>query len=90
MFFPKNIVLKYDLSHIIRNVQVFLFSTSMILHFCQKNKDDLLWKNPLKDEMLSTIERDDIHPRKYGIFSARKIKDKMFTQSNTHRENQCD
>ena len=88
MFFPKTIALKFDLSYIIRNVQVFLFSTSMILHFCQKSKDDLLRKNPLKDEMLSIIEKDNIHPRKYGIFSTTKVKDKKFTQSNTHRENQ--
>ena len=74
MFFPKTIALKFDLSYIIRTVQVFLFSTSMILHFCHKR--------------LSIIEKDDIHPRKYGIFSTTKVKDKKFTQSNTHRENQ--
>ena len=48
----------------------------MILHFCQKSKDDLLLKNALKDDISGIIEQDDIHPRKYDIFSSnRKIKD---------------
>ena len=53
---------------------VFLSPTNMILPFCQKSKDDLLPKNTLKDDIFLLIEKDDIHPRKYGISSDRKIK----------------
>ena len=53
--------------------------------------NDLLPKNTVKDDISGIIEKDDIHARKYGISSARKRKViKMFTQSNTHRENYCD
>ena len=59
---------------------IFLFPTNMILPFCQKSKDDLLPKNTLKDHISSIIEKDDIHPRKYGISSDRKFKvDKKVT-----------
>ena len=47
----------------------------MILRFCQKSNDDLLLKNTLTDEISDVIEKDDIHPRNYGIYSDRKIKD---------------
>ena len=61
-------------------MMVFLFPTNMILPFCQEGKDDLLPKNSLKDDIVGIIEKDDIHPRKHGISSDRKIKDdKMFT-----------
>ena len=53
----------------------FLFPTNMIWPSCQKSKDDLLPKNTLKDDISGIIEKDDIHPGKYGIFSDRKIKD---------------
>ena len=66
---------------------IFLFDTNMILPFCQKNKDDLLPENTLKDDISGIIEKDESHPRKYGISCVRKIKDgKTFNQSNTHRE----
>ena len=44
-------------------------------------KDNLLPKNALKDDICGIIEKDDIHPRKHGISSDRKIKDdkKKFT-----------
>ena len=51
----------------------------MLLPLCQKSKDDLLppppkkKKNALKDDI--SVEKDDIHPRKYGISSHRKIED---------------
>ena len=50
----------------------------MLLPLCQKSKDDLLpppkkKKNALKDDI--SVEKDDIHPRKYGISSDRKIED---------------
>ena len=32
-------------------------------------------KNTIKDSISGIIEKDDIHPRKYGISSDRKIKD---------------
>ena len=32
-------------------------------------------KNTLKDDISGIIEKDDIHPRKYGISSDKKIKD---------------
>ena len=32
-------------------------------------------KNALEDDISSIIEKDDIHPGKYGISSDRKIKD---------------
>ena len=32
-------------------------------------------KNTLKDDISGITEKDDIHPRKYGISSDRKIKD---------------
>ena len=54
---------------------VFHFPTNMILHFCQKSKDDFFPKNALKDDNSSIIEKDDIYPRKYGISSDRKTKD---------------
>ena len=54
---------------------VFLFPTNMILSFCQKSKDELLPKNTLEDDISAIIEKDDIHPRKYGISADRKIKD---------------
>ena len=47
---------------------VFLFPTNMILRFCQKSKEDPLPKNTLKNDISGIIEKDDIHPRKYGIF----------------------
>ena len=47
----------------------------MVLPFCQKSKYDLLPKNTLKDDISGIIEKDDTHPRKYGISSDRKIKD---------------
>ena len=53
---------------------VFLFPTSILL-FCHKRKYDLLPKNTLKNYISGIIEKDDIHPRKYGIYSHRKIKD---------------
>ena len=53
----------------------FPFPTNMILPSCQKSKDNLLTKNTLKDDIPGIIEKDDIHLRKYGIFSDRKIKD---------------
>ena len=74
--------------------KVFLFPTNVILHFCQEGtflSNDLLPKNTVKDDISGIIEKDDIHARKYGISSARERKViKMFTQSNTHRENYCD
>ena len=48
---------------------VFVFPTGMILHFFQKSKDDLFPK------ISGIIEKYDIHPRKCGISSDRKIKD---------------
>ena len=32
-------------------------------------------KNTLNDDISGIFKKDDIHPRKYGIFSNRKIKD---------------
>ena len=32
-------------------------------------------KNTRKCDISGTVQKDDIHPRKYGIFSDRKIKD---------------
>ena len=48
----------------------------MILLFCQK-KTKIIFsrKNTLKDKIFGVIEKDDIHPGKYGISSDRKIKD---------------
>ena len=46
----------------------------MILPFCQKSKNDLP-KKTLKDNISSIIEKDDIHPRIYGICSDRKTED---------------
>ena len=54
---------------------VFLFATNMILPFCQKSKDDLLPKNTPKNDISAIIKKDDIHPRKCGISSNRKIKE---------------
>ena len=51
---------------------VYLFPINMILPFCQKSKNDLP-KKTLKDNISSIIEKDDIHPRIYGICSDRKI-----------------
>ena len=31
-------------------------------------------KNTLKDDISSIIEKDDIHPRKYGISSGKRLK----------------
>ena len=39
----------------------------MILPSWKKNKDALVRKNTLKGDIPSTTEKDDIHPRKYGI-----------------------
>ena len=52
---------------------VFLFPTNMILSFCQ-NITLLIFseKNSLKDNISGIIEKDDIHPSKYGISSDRK------------------
>ena len=44
----------------------------------KKEKNDLLPKNTLKDDISSITEKDDIHPRKYGIFSDRKINPSLF------------
>ena len=54
---------------------VFLFPTNMVLPLYQKSKDNLLPKNTLKGDTSGTIEKDNIHPTKYGISSDRKIKD---------------
>ena len=50
---------------------VFHFTTTMILSFCQKSKDDLFPKIRLK----MTFEKGNVHPRKYVFSSDRKIKD---------------
>ena len=40
----------------------------MILSFLQKNKDNLVpKKNKIKGNNSDITEKDDIHPRKYGI-----------------------
>ena len=54
---------------------VFPFPTNMILPFCQESKVDLLPKNTLKDDISGLIEKDNIHPTKYGYSFGRKIKD---------------
>ena len=54
---------------------VFVFPTHMILPFCQKSKNGLFPKNTLKDDIFGVIGKDDIHLRKYGTSSDRKIKD---------------
>ena len=57
---------------------VFLFPTNMISPFCQKTKNDLLLKNTLKNDSISIfIAKNDIHPKKHGISSDRKIDEKV-------------
>ena len=46
----------------------------MILLYFQNSRDDLLPKKLLKDNVLGIIEKDDIHSRKDGISSGKKIK----------------
>ena len=41
--------------------------TSTTLPSWQKNKDALAPKNTLKGDISGITEKDDIHPRKYGI-----------------------
>ena len=43
--------------------------------YCQKSKHDIILKNTFKYHISSITEKDDSHPRKYGISSDRKIKD---------------
>ena len=45
----------------------FLFPTNMKLPFCQKSKDDLLWKDTFEDGIFAITEKDDAHPRKDDI-----------------------
>ena len=54
---------------------MFLFPKKTILPFCKKSKDDLLPKNTFKYNIPGIIAKDDIHARKYGISSDRKVKD---------------
>ena len=57
---------------------VFLFSANKISPFCLKSKNDLLPKNTHEDDIPSITDikkKNDIHSRKYGISSNRKIKD---------------
>ena len=76
--------MKDDLSQKIHGNMIFsvywekivsLFASNMLLPFFPKSKDILLSKNTLKDDISGIIQKDDIHPRKYGISSDRKIKD---------------
>ena len=39
----------------------------MTLPFCQKTKIILFRKNTTKGDISGIAEKDDIHPRKYGI-----------------------
>ena len=55
---------------------VFLFPANKISPFCLKSKNDLLPKNTHEDDIPSITDiKNDIHSRKYGISSNRKIKD---------------
>ena len=51
---------------------ISFFYIYMILHFFQKSKDDFLPKNTLKDDISGIIERDDINPGEYDIFSSNR------------------
>ena len=51
---------------------VFLFTKNIVLPLCQMIFSR---KNKLKDDISSIIEKDDTHPKKYGISSDKKIKD---------------
>ena len=58
---------------------VFLFSTNMILPFCQKAKMIFSQKNTLKDDIFVYHLKDGIYPSKLSLSSDRKIKvDKKF------------
>ena len=54
---------------------VFPFPEKIILPLFWKSKYDLLQKNKLIDDISGIIEKEDNHPRKYGISSDKKIKD---------------
>lgn len=54
---------------------VFPFPENIILPLFWKSKYDLLQKNKLIDDISGIIEKEDNHPRKYGISSDKKIKD---------------
>ena len=53
---------------------VYLFPTNMILPFCQKSKKGFSRNNTLEDDISGIIEKDDVHPRKYGTSPNRKTK----------------
>ena len=94
-FFPKNIILflrrkmKYGLSQNIHGNRIFslypvkmafLFLTNMILSSCKKAKMIFSWKNTLKNDISSIIEKENIDPRISGILLIEKLKViKMFT-----------
>ena len=63
----KNIIISDYLAII-----VFLFSKNMVLS-CQKSYDGPFSKDTL--EICNINEKDDIYPRRYGIYPDRKMKD---------------
>ena len=75
LFFTRKI--KDDLS---QKIHLCIFGKNdffylLIWHYPSFKKAKIIfsWKNTLKDDIFGIIEKDDIHPRKYGIFSDRKI-----------------
>ena len=58
---------------------LFLFPINMMLPFFSKGRVDFPSKKLLKDNDFGIIEKNDLHSRKNGIFSDRKIKrDKVY------------
>ena len=72
LFFRRK--MKDDLSQKIHG-KIYLVKMVFYYYFVKKTEMIFSRKETLKDNIFGIIEKHDIHPRKYGISSNRKIKD---------------
>ena len=66
--------MKDDLS---QKIHGKIYLVKMVFYYLSVKKSEMIFsrKDTLKDNIFGIIEKDDIHPRKYGISSNRKITD---------------